>query len=203
MGCRTRFMGLLTGVSLAAIGGQAFAQAAQAAAGGAEPAALDEVVVTGSRIARTTFTTPTPVTAISEKQLEAKAATTVVDLLRDVPALRPNQIQGGGRSIGVANFNMRGLGPSRTLVLLDGQRLMDSSPVAGFDLNVIPAPLISRIEIVTAGASSVYGSDAVTGVVNVLLNNKLEGGKADLQYNVSGHGDSETVSGSLALGGKF
>jgi iron complex outermembrane receptor protein len=203
MGCRTRFMGLLAGVSLAAIGGQALAQAAPATAAGAEPAALDEVVVTGSRIARTTFTTPTPVTTISEKQLEAKAATTVVDLLRDVPALRPNQIQGGGRSIGVANFNMRGLGPSRTLVLLDGQRLMDSSPVAGFDLNVLPAPLISRLEIVTAGASSVYGSDAVTGVVNILLNSKLEGGKADLQYDVSSRGDSETVTGSLALGGKF
>src|SRR4051812_14975633 len=134
MGCCARVVGLLAGVSVAAIAGQALAQAAASTTGAGEAAAVDEVVVTGSRIARTTFTTPTPVTAISEKQLEAKAATTVVDLLRDVPALRPNQIQGGGRSIGVANFNMRGLGSSRTLVLLDGQRLMDSSPVAGFDL---------------------------------------------------------------------
>ncbi|MBL8555603.1 MAG: TonB-dependent receptor [Phenylobacterium sp.] len=201
MANRSQFFMLLAGVSAAAVATSAMAQDAAAPAAG--EAALDEVVVTGSRIARTTFETPTPVTAISEKQLEAKAASTVVELLRDIPALRPNQIQGGGRSIGVSNFNMRGLGSSRTLVLLDGQRLLDSSPVGGFDVNVIPAPLITRVEIVTAGVSSVYGSDAVTGVVNVILNNKLDGGKADIQYGVSSRGDSETVTASLALGGKF
>ncbi len=162
-----------------------------------------EVIVTGSRIARSTFQTPTPVTAISEKQLQQKAATTVTDLLADIPALRPNQTQGGGRSIGVSNFNMRSLGASRTLVLLDGQRLMDSSPVGGFDLNVIPAALISRLEIVTAGASSVYGSDAVTGVVNVIIDGKFTGGKIDAQYDISGHGDQKTTSLSGAFGAKF
>lgn len=195
----SRVLTLLAGVSAIAFAGPALSQTAPADA----PAAVDEVVVTGSRIARTTFETPTPVTAVTEKQLEAKAATTVVELFRDIPALRPNQIQGSGRSIGISNFNMRGLGSSRTLVLLDGQRLMDSSPVAGFDVNVIPAPLISRVEIVTAGASSVYGSDAVTGVVNIQLNNNLEGGKADLQYNVSSRGDQEQVTASVAFGTKF
>lgn len=199
-----RALMLLAGASAIAFAGPVLAQTAAApAAEPAETSSLDEVVVTGSRIARTTFETPTPVTAVTEKQLEAKAATTVVDLLRDIPALRPNQIQGGGRSIGVSNFNMRGLGPSRTLVLLDGQRLMDSSPVAGFDVNVLPAPLISRMEIVTAGASSVYGSDAVTGVVNVILNSTLEGGKLDAQYNVSTRGDQEQVTASVAFGTRF
>src|SRR5688500_3809734 len=131
---QSRVLTLLAGVSAIAFAGPALAQATA----GTGEAAVDEVVVTGSRIARTTFETPTPVTAVTEKELEAKAATTVVDLLRDIPALRPNQIQGGGRSIGVSNFNMRGLGSSRTLVLLDGQRLMDSSPLAGFDVNVLP-----------------------------------------------------------------
>ncbi|MET0271871.1 MAG: TonB-dependent receptor [Phenylobacterium sp.] len=187
----------MAGVSAVALATPAFSQAA------AEPAALDEVVVTGSRIARTTFETPTPVTSISEKQLEAKAATTVVELLRDIPALRPNQVQGSGRNIGVSTFNMRGLGSSRTLVLLDGQRLMDTSPLAGFDVNVIPAPLISRVEIVTAGASSVYGSDAVTGVVNLMLNSKLDGGKLDVQYNISSRGDQEQVTASGAFGTSF
>lgn len=162
-----------------------------------------EVIVTGSRIARTTFQTPTPVTAIDQKQLQQKAATTVTDLLADIPALRPNQTQGGGRSIGVSNFNMRSLGASRTLVLLDGQRLMDSSPVGGFDLNVIPAALISRLEIVTAGASSVYGSDAVTGVVNVILDSKFTGAKLDAQYDISQRGDQKTVSLSGAYGVGF
>ncbi|MCR5877216.1 TonB-dependent siderophore receptor [Phenylobacterium sp. J367] len=199
MGYRSKIIALMSGASLAALAAPAFAQAADPAA----EAAVEEVVVTGSRIARTTFETPTPVTAVTEQQLEAKAASTVVELLRDVPALRPNQIQGGGRSIGVSNFNMRSLGASRTLVLLDGQRLMDTSPVGGFDVNVIPAPLISRVEIVTAGASSVYGSDAVTGVVNVILSNNLDGGKAEFQYGISSRGDQETVTASLALGDTF
>jgi len=168
-----------------------------------ESAPVEEVVVTGSRIARTTFETPTPVTSIGEKELKAKAATSVIDLLDDVPALRPNRIAGSGRSIGTSNFNMRSLGASRTLVMLDGQRLMDSSPVGGFDVNVIPAPLLARVDIVTAGASSVYGSDAVTGVVNLVLNNELEGGRVDAQYNVSSHGDKDTRSASVAYGSGF
>ena len=163
-----------------------------------------DIIVTGSRIARTTFETPTPVTAVTQKQLDAKAATTVVDLLRDVPALRPNQVQGSGRNIGVSTFNMRSLGATRTLVLLDGQRLMDTSPVLqAFDISIIPAPLISRVEIVTAGASSVYGSDAVTGVVNVILNNNLLGGRIDVQGDISTYGDQKTATASLAYGTKF
>ena len=163
-----------------------------------------DIIVTGSRIARTTFETPTPVTAIGEAQLEQKAATNVVDLLRDVPALRPNRVNGSGRNIGLSTFNMRSLGSTRTLLLLDGQRVLDSSPVAGgFDINIIPAPLVERMEIVTAGASSVYGSDAITGVVNVILNDKITGGKLDAQYNVSTHGDLRQISVSGIYGLKF
>jgi outer membrane receptor protein involved in Fe transport len=88
-------------------------------------------------------------------------------------------------------------------VLLDGERLMDSSPVGGFDINVLPALLISRMDVVTAGVSSVYGSDAITGVVNVILNNNLQGGKLDAQYDVSAHGDEQTVALSGAYGGHF
>jgi len=174
----------------------------QAAAG--EAPATEDIVVTGSRIARSTFQTPTPVTTIGERQLEQKAATNVVDLLRDVPALRPNRNNGSGRNLGLATFNMRALGSTRTLLLIDGQRVLDSSPIAGgFDINIIPAPLVSRLEIVTAGASSVYGSDAVTGVVNVILNDTIQGGKIDGQYNVSTHGDLDQYSLSAIYGGKF
>ena len=183
-----------------------FAAAPAPAAARVAAAASSEtdIVVTGSRIARTTFETPTPVTTVSQKQLDAKAAATVVDLLRDVPALRPNQTQGSGRNIGVSTFNMRSLGATRTLVLLDGQRLMDTSPVAqAFDINIIPAPLVSRIDIVTAGVSSVYGSDAVTGVVNVILNNNLLGGRLDVQGDISQHGDQQTVIASAAYGTRF
>jgi len=169
-----------------------------------EQPAGDDIIVTGSRIARSTFQTPTPITAISEAQLEQKAATNVVDLLRDIPALRPNRVNGSGRNIGLSTFNLRSLGSTRTLALIDGQRVLDSSPVAGgFDINIIPAPLVSRIEVVTAGASSVYGSDAITGVVNVIVNSTIEGGKLDAQYNVSTHGDLDQVSVSGIYGAKF
>jgi outer membrane receptor protein involved in Fe transport len=199
MNYRSRVFVLFGGVSALAICTPALSQT-QAAPGGP---VVEEVVVTGSRIARSTFQTPTPVTAITEKQLEAKAATSVIELLRDIPALRPNQTTGSGRNIGVSTFNMRSLGSQRTLVLLDGERLMDSTPVGGFDLNVIPGQLVSRMDIVTAGASSVYGSDAVTGVVNVVLNSSLQGGKIDLQYSNTTRNDKERVSGSVAYGGGF
>lgn len=195
------------GVSAAAICAPAYGQDSQSAtveeqSDQAVPAS--DIVVSGSRIARDTFETPTPVTAISQEQLEEKAATNVVDLLRDVPALRPNRTNGSGRNIGLSTFNMRSLGSTRTLLLLDGQRVLDSSPVAGgFDINIIPAPLVSRLEIVTAGASSVYGSDAITGVVNVILDTSTEGGKIDAQYNVSTHGDLHQYSVSGIYGHRF
>lgn len=170
----------------------------------AQDTALNDVVVTGSRIARSTFQTPTPITTITEEQLEQKAATNMVDLLRDVPALRPNRNNGSGRNLGLATFNMRALGSTRTLLLIDGQRVLDSSPIAGgFDMNIIPAPLVGRLDIVTSGASSVYGSDAVTGVVNVILNDTIKGGKIDGQFNISTHGDMPQYSLSGVYGGRF
>jgi iron complex outermembrane receptor protein len=164
----------------------------------------EEIVITGSRIPRSTFQTATPVTTLTERQLEQKAATNVVDLLRDVPSLRPNRNNGSGRNLGLATFNMRALGSTRTLLLIDGQRVLDSSPIAnGFDINIIPAPLVSRLDIVTAGASSVYGSDAITGVVNVILNDKIVGGKIDGQINLSTYGDIPQYSLSGIYGAKF
>jgi iron complex outermembrane receptor protein len=162
-----------------------------------------DVVVTGSRLARSTFETPTPVTSIGERQLQAKAATSVPDLLRDLPALRPNRNNGSATDVGASTFNIRSLGPTRTLLLIDGQRVLNSSPTGGFDLNLLPAPLIRRLEVVTGGASSVYGSDAVTGVVNVFLDSKMEGGRADVQSTISSRGDTQTISASLAYGTKF
>lgn len=171
---------------------------------GTERTPVEDIIVTGSRIPRSTFQTPTPITTFTEKQLEQKAATNVVDLLRDVPALRPNRNNGSGRNLGLATFNMRALGSTRTLLLIDGQRVLDSSPIAnGFDINIIPAPLVSQLDIVTSGASSVYGSDAITGVVNVVLNDKIVGGKIDGQFNISTYGDLPQYSLSGLYGGKF
>lgn len=200
---------LLAGVSAAAFSHQAIAAqaptaTAPAAAPQAQAAPSDaEIIVTGSRIAHTTFDTPTPTTSIGEVQLKAKAATSVVDLLRDLPALRPNRNNGSATDVGASTFNIRSLGPTRTLLLIDGQRVMNSSPTGGFDLNLLPAPLVKRMDVVTGGVSSVYGSDAVTGVVNVFLDGELTGGRADLQFNVTGQGDNKTYSANLAWGKKF
>lgn len=195
----------LAGASLVAIAhpAPAFAAPQEQAEGKTQGNAEAEIIVTGSRIARSTFNTPTPTTAIGEQQLKAKAATSVVDLLRDVPALRPNRNNGSATDVGASTFNIRSLGATRTLVLIDGQRVLNSSPTGGFDLNLLPAALIKRMEIVTGGASSVYGSDAVTGVVNVFLDGQLQGGRADVQFGTSGQGDNKSYSASLAYGARF
>jgi len=170
----------------------------------ADPTTADgDIVVTGSRLARSTFQTPTPVTAIGEAQLEAKAATTVTDLLRDIPTLRPNRNNTMALDVGTSTFNARSLGATRTLVLIDGQRAMFSSPNSGFDLNLLPTSLIKRLEVVTGGASSVYGSDAIAGVVNVIFDGQLDGFKADVQNNISGRGDAFTFTANAAFGTDF
>lgn len=211
-----RLAGLLAGISIVAFTTPAMAQitaaagaspppltVAQAAPAGGDQPASQEIVITGSRIARSPFETPTPVTAISQKQLEAKAAPTVVDLLRDLPSLRPNRNNGSATDVGTATFDLRSLGATRTLVLIDGQRVMNSSPTGGFDVNLLPAPLIQRMEIVTGGASSVYGSNAVSGVVNVFLDGNLTGLKVDGQNNISQHGDAENYTVNVAWGTRF
>jgi len=160
---------LLAGLSWSALTASAHAQEVSE-----DPSAGEPILVTGSRIAKTTFETATPVTVVSQAALEAKAPTSTADLIRDIPSLRPNQNNQQATDVGASTFNMRSLGAQRTLVLIDGRRAMDTSPTGGFDMNILPAPLIRRVDIVTAGASSVYGSDAVTGVVNVFLDSKLE-----------------------------
>jgi len=168
---------LLLGVSTLALTGALTVPAwAQGADSGTEV-----VTVTGSRVARQGFEAPTPTTAIGSVELEQKAAVTVTDIISEIPSLAPNQNNNNSQNIGLSTFNLRSIGPTRTLVLLDGMRVQDTSPTGGFNVNVIPAQLISRIDVVTAGASAAYGSDAITGVVNVSLTPQMTGGKLDLQ----------------------
>ncbi|HWL47643.1 MAG TPA: TonB-dependent receptor plug domain-containing protein, partial [Sphingomonadaceae bacterium] len=161
---------------LAAAGTSGIAQA-QDAASTAPAAAADEapgeIIVTGSRIARTGFTTPTPVTVVGAARIETLAATNVGDVLNQVPAFRATSSPttagvtiGGG---GARTVDLRGLGAPRTLVLVDGRRFVQSTAEGTVDTNLIPSILIDRIEVVTGGASAAYGSDAVAGVVNFIL----------------------------------
>ncbi|WP_375419667.1 TonB-dependent receptor plug domain-containing protein [uncultured Sphingomonas sp.] len=182
--------------SLDAVGQQATSQDAATQDGG-------EIVVTGSRIAQKGFSAPTPVTAITQEELLAKAPVTVNDIVRDIPQLRPNLQNNASVDPGISTFNLRNLGATRTLTLIDGRRAIDSSPISGFDTNLLPAALISRVEVVTAGASSVYGSDAVTGVVNIFLDGKFDGLKINGEIGVTDAGDNRAFSVNAAAGTDF
>ena len=143
-----------------------------------------EVVVTGSRIPQPNLTSVSPLAVVSDVELKAEGTVNVETLLNNMPQVFADfgaNVSNG--STGTANVDLRGLGSSRTLVLVDGTRLMPgdpSDPVA--DLNVIPAALVERVDILTGGASATYGADAVAGVVNFIMKHDFEGVKLDAQY---------------------
>lgn len=160
------------------------------------------ITVTGTRISG--FNAPTPVTTVSELELQDKGVRNLADLISDIPALKANQNTGtSSQPIGASNLDLRGLGPNRTLLLVDGRRFAATDPSGGVDINVIPVGLIRRIDIVTGGASAAYGSDAVSGVVNVVLDDRFEGFKGDVQYGISTYGDVEKPGASLTAGRAF
>ena len=180
---------------------------AQAAPASAEEG-LEEITVTGSRIQRPSgFTTPTPVTVISADRLEQRALTNIGDALNELPSFRastsPATQQSTGGSIGARVLDLRGLGPARTLVLVDGRRFVASTSQGTIDTNLIPSILVDRVETVTGGASAAYGSDAVAGVVNFSLASTLTGVRTNVSYGESGEGDDEQFSVGVAGGLPF
>ena len=164
------------------------------------------IVVTGSRIAATGFSAPTPVTVASSEKLKEASPGNLADGLNQLPvfagSLKSSNSQptAANRNIGQNLLNLRGIGPTRTLVLLNGQRMVANNVLGSVDINVIPQGLVSRVDVVTGGASAAYGSDAVAGVVNFVLDTNFKGFKADLQSGISTYGDAEQFSGSFAYG---
>ncbi len=200
----TALFALLAGVPALLIPGVARAQeSSPPAAEEATPAEQAEAItVTGTRISG--FTAPTPITTLRSEDLELKAASTVADLLDDVPQLRVNQNIGkSSEPIGASNADLRGLGSQRTLVLIDGRRVAFTDPAGTIDTNIIPVSLISSAEIVTGGASAAYGSDAVAGVVNFVLDKNLQGLKLDVSYGQTIYNDHRRPSISGAYGTKL
>lgn len=157
------------------------------------PAAEETIVVTGSRIAVSGYTAPTPVTVVSEELLLRDAKPTVGDAIRELPAVgssaSPNNTSGAGNIVagitGLDTVNLRNLGVTRTLVLFDGQRVVQSNVTGQVDIGTMPTALVQRIDVVTAGASAAWGSDAVSGVVNLVLNKKFDGFKASIEAGES------------------
>lgn len=166
-------------------------------------AQVDEIVVTGSRIARKDYVANSPIVTVSKEDLEATGSVNVESLINDMPQFTPagNSASNSPNSAGQANVQLRGLGATRTLVLLNGRRVVPSNASSVVDLNLLPTPLIANIETITGGASSTYGSDAVAGVLNFLVDQKFEGVQLDLQYGQSDRGDAATSAVSLTVGG--
>ncbi len=167
------------------------AAAAKAAVAKAQP---EEVVVTGSRIRQPNLVAASPVAAVNSQELKLQGTTSVSDLINNQPQAFADQgLASNGVATGTATVSLRNLGPSRTLVLIDGKRLMPGDPSYPVpDLNSVPALLIDRVDILTGGASAVYGSDAVAGVVNFVMKKNFEGIRVDTQYSFAQHDNQQS-----------
>ena len=182
--------------------------ASQQAAAPDAPAAADDddaIVVTGSRIARPDLEAPSPVTTVSSEQFDLTGTVTVESLLNELPQIIPGNTRVSNNQGGedFSTLDLRGLGPQRTLILVDGERVPSNSTSGVVDIGTIPAGLIERVDVVTGGASAVYGSDAMAGVVNFILKDNYEGLELSSQYGISDHGDGGSFNIQGLLGGNF
>ena len=165
---------------------------------------MEEIVVTGSRIAVPQLESVSPVTVVQSEAILNKGSTNIVDLLNTLPQVTPDQSSSLAQgSSGVANIDLRGLGPQRTLVLINGRRLMPGDPTTigptAADLNNIPPSLVSHIEVLTGSASATYGADAVAGVVNFIMNDHFNGLQVDVDYGTWLHSNSQTATMNARL----
>jgi len=170
---------------------------------------LAEVSVTGTRIVRDGYQAPTPLTVVGSEELQSSATPNVADFINTIPAFAgsrmptaTNSSMSGGSS-GMNAVNLRSLGLNRTLVLLDGRRSVGSTSDGIVDINLFPQNLISRVDVVTGGASAAYGSDAVAGVVSFILDKHFTGFKADASGGITAHDDNETWDANFAFGTGF
>ena len=167
------------------------------------------ITVTGTRVVRDGYQAPTPLTVVGSEQIQNSSSSNVADYVNDLPQLSGSATPANSNSAissglaGLNALNLRNLGSSRTLVLLDGQRSVASSLTGVVDINTFPQALIERVEIVTGGASAAYGSDALSGVVNFILNKNFTGLKGEVSGGVTTYGDDQRYNVSLAGGFKF
>ncbi len=165
---------------------------------------VESVTVTGSRVISDITLSPTPLTVVTAEQLSATTPTNIPDALAKLPDFvsggTPRSQGNGSTNNGGNVLNLRNLGRSRTLILLDGQRVAPSNQDGTVDTDSLPQMLISRVDVVTGGASAVYGSDAVAGVVNFILDKKFTGFKYDFNAGISKYGDAAEQKIGLAWG---
>ncbi len=175
-----------------------------------QPEEGDVIVVTGSRIARDATDASTPLAVISAEEIKLSGSVNVDKVLGDSPQFvqatnggaTANQVPAGSAA-GAAYANLRGFGPTRSLTLVNGRRYAIFGPEQVTDLNTIPTSLIERTEVVTGGSSAVYGSDAITGVVNFVMKDHFEGVQVGGQYGMDSATSTPTWSANLTFGGNF
>ncbi|MDP3079495.1 MAG: TonB-dependent receptor [Brevundimonas sp.] len=200
---------LLGGVSWLAAG-TALAQTPPPAsqASSQDAASLDEVIVTGSRIRRNSIDTPTPIVSVSSQDLAESGDTELSETLAELPAvsstINDSTVTGNVQNSGLSSINLRNLGDNRTLVLVDGRRTVSNSANGNrVSLSTIPSDFVDRVEVITGGTSSVYGSDAVAGVVNIITETGQTGVKLGGRYGIAQEGDGEEITWNASWGDKF
>ncbi|WP_164119283.1 TonB-dependent receptor [Stenotrophomonas maltophilia] len=180
----------------------AFAQSA-----GDTPTNLDRIEITGSRIRQASVETAQPVVALNRAEIEKKGYVNVADILQDIPAAgAPSMSRASSltssRDFGGMYVSLRNLGPERSLVLIDGRRMGVSA--GGYsDLASIPSSIVERVEVLTDGASALYGSDAIAGVVNIITRKNFDGGEASVYVGQYGQGDGQKRAYSATFGKTF
>ena len=206
----TRGRLLASTLFVTAFASPAFAQTAPTTAAAPAADAADDgdtIIVTGSRIARPELQSTAPIAVVGAEQIGRTNASNIQDLLGTLPAAGASISRASSNfsntGNGQATLNLRNLGSARTLILINGRRTVGIPGSSSTDLNNIPSDLISRVEIVTGGASAIYGSDAVAGVVNFILDDKFEGLRAHGQYTLSSKGDSARQLASVTAGLAF
>jgi iron complex outermembrane receptor protein len=173
-----------------------------------DQAPTEQVLVTGSRIRRQDFTANAPIVTIDQSTFEETTAIGVETVLNQLPQFIPAVTQfstfdvenTATNTVGASTVSLRGLGPNRNLVLIDGRRPMPVNPTMVVDTNSIPASAIARVEVISGGASAVYGADAVGGVVNFILKDNFEGASVDLRVGDTQHGGNQETSVSGLIG---
>jgi iron complex outermembrane receptor protein len=188
--------------------GLAHAAAAAAAATDTTTAEVGELVVTGSHIRTDNFTSPVPLASVSSEQVKNSGAALLGDVLKDLPQIDSSSNNQNTSSTlflaGQSRIDIRGLGPSRTLVLVDSRRHVASDASSpAVDTNMIPSMMVDRVEVITGAASAVYGSDAIAGVVNFIMKKKFDGLQLDAQTGTSQHHDGEEFKLGFLAGHSF
>jgi outer membrane receptor protein involved in Fe transport len=205
-GVRPR-IGVLSSAIAAALAGLSvgYVQAQESAE---EDQSVDEITVTGSRIIRQDFTANSPIQTVDEQLFDQTSAIGVETILNRLPQFVPavtqfttgDVQQTATNTVGASTVSLRGLGPNRNLVLINGRRAMPVDPRMVPDTNSIPASAIQRVEVISGGASAVYGADAVGGVVNFILKDNYEGASIDVRFGDTQHGGDQTVDISGLFG---